>query len=185
MHIQGSGVIKLRNGTRMKVGYAGRNGHEYTAIGPLFKHYNAKGINSALSMMRWLHQNPRVGRKIMEKNESYIFFRKIEGDGPIGAQRVPLTKERSIALDSALYPYGLPVWIESSLPETTNYNKRNYRRLFINQDRGGEIKGAVRGDLFFGAGLRAEELACFMNNKGTMFTLFPRSVKIPKSYRTN
>lgn len=184
MHIQGSGVIKLRNGKTLKVGYADQNGFEYTHIGPYFKDYNAKNIDSALAMMQWLHRNPRDGRKIMEKNQSYIFFRKIEGDGPIGAQGIPLTKERSIALDSGIYPYGTPVWLESSLPNTYSYQSRDYRRLLINQDRGGAIKGGIRGDVFFGNGVRAEELACFMNNTGKMYVLFPKNITIPRKYIT-
>ena len=114
-----------------------------------------------------------------------MFFRKINGDGPIGAQGIPLTSERSIALDKAIYPYGTPVWIDTSLPKTRNYTDRKYRRLFITQDTGGAIKGAIRGDIFFGHGKRGEELACYMNNKGRQYALFPKSVKIPSYYRTH
>ncbi|MFQ3307229.1 MAG: membrane-bound lytic murein transglycosylase A [Candidatus Midichloriaceae bacterium] len=185
MHIQGSGKIKLNNNKYIRLGYAGQNGFEYKSIGPYFKHYNAKGINSALDMMEWLNRNPRDAKKIIEQNQSYIFFRHIEGEGPIGAQGIHLTPERSIAIDKAIYPYGTPVWIETTLPKTKNYKERKYRRLFIAQDTGGAIKGAIRGDVFFGHGTRAEELACYMNNVGTMYTLFPRSVKIPDYYKTN
>ena len=136
-------------------------------------------------MIEWLHQNPRDGKKIIERNQSYVFFRKINGDGPIGAQGIPLTSERSIALDKAIYPYGTPVWIDTSLPKTRNYTDRKYRRLFITQDTGGAIKGAIRGDIFFGHGKRGEELACYMNNKGRQYALFPKSVKIPSYYRTH
>jgi membrane-bound lytic murein transglycosylase A len=185
MHIQGSGRIKLNDGKLIRLGYAGQNGFEYKSIGPYFKEYNATGINSALDMIEWLHQNPRDGKKIIERNQSYVFFRKINGDGPIGAQGIPLTSERSIALDKAIYPYGTPVWIDTSLPKTRNYTDRKYRRLFITQDTGGAIKGAIRGDIFFGHGKRGEELACYMNNKGRQYALFPKSVKIPNYYRTH
>ena len=185
MHIQGSGRIKLNDGKLIRLGYAGQNGFEYKSIGPYFKEYNATGINSALDMIEWLHQNPRDGKKIIERNQSYVFFRKINGDGPIGAQGIPLISERSIALDKAIYPYGTPVWIDTSLPKTRNYTDRKYRRLFITQDTGGAIKGAIRGDIFFGHGKRGEELACYMNNKGRQYALFPKSVKIPSYYRTH
>jgi membrane-bound lytic murein transglycosylase A len=184
MHIQGSGKIKLPNNQLMRVGYAGQNGFDYTSIGPYFKHHNATGINSALDMMHWINKNASSGKKIMEINKSYIFFRKIDGPGPIGAQGIPLVAERSIALDRGIYPYSTPVWIETRLPKTRNYLDRKYRRLFITQDTGGAIKGAVRGDIFFGHGSRAEEIACHMNNKGTMFALFPRDITIPQSYKT-
>ncbi|MFK7760773.1 MAG: murein transglycosylase A [Candidatus Midichloriaceae bacterium] len=185
MHVQGSGRIKLNDGRLVRLGYAGENGHDYKSIGPYFKEYNATGINSALDMIEWLHRNPRDSREIIERNQSYVFFRKINGNGPIGAQGIPLTPERSIAIDKAIYPYGTPIWIDTSLPKTRNYIDRKYRRLFVAQDTGGAIKGAIRGDIFFGHGKRGEELACYMNNKGKQYALFPKSVKIPNYYRTH
>ena len=185
MHIQGSGRIKLNDGRLVRLGYAGQNGHDYKSIGPYFKEYNATGINSALDMIEWLHRNPQDSRKIIERNQSYVFFRTINGDGPIGAQGISLIPERSIAIDKAIYPYGTPIWIDTSLPKTRNYIDRKYRRLFIAQDTGGAIKGAIRGDIFFGHGKRGEELACYMNNKGKQYALFPKSVKIPNYYRTH
>ena len=181
MHIQGSGRIKLKNNQLMRLGYAGQNGFSYQWIGTYLKNYNVN-TNSLLDIMRWIHRNPRDGRKIMEKNQSYVFFKQINGDGPIGAQKIPLIAERSIALDSEIYPYGMPVWVETDLPKTKNYLQRKYRRLFITQDTGGAIKGAIRGDIFFGHGIRAEELACHMNDKGSMYVLFPKNVKIPSIY---
>ena len=184
MHVQGSGRIKLKNGKLIRLGYAGQNGFDYKSIGPYFKHYDAKNINSVSDMMKWIHKNPRDGKKIMEKNPSYIFFKQVSGDGPIGAQGIPLITERSIALDNGIYPYSMPVWVETELPKTKNYLKRKYRRLFITQDKGGAIKGAIRGDIFFGHGARAEELACYMNDRGSIYVLFPKSVKISNTYHT-
>jgi membrane-bound lytic murein transglycosylase A len=184
MHIQGSGRIRLTTGQLMRVGYGGQNGFDYTSIGPYFKHHGAKGIDSALDMMEWIEKNPKIGKKILEYNKSYVFFKTIDGLGPIGAQGVALTPERSLAIDSGIYPYGTPAWIETYLPKTRSYLQRHYRRLFIAQDTGGAIKGAIRGDIFFGHGTRAEELACYMNKKGKMYALFPKSVAIPTTYRT-
>ena len=182
MHIQGCGSIKLANGRELKLGYDGQNGHPYRAIGPQFKKYSRSRIDSALDMMSWLKRNPRDGKKIMESNPSYIFFKKITGTGPIGGQGVSLTPERSMAVDAGLYPYGMPIWVQTKLPKTKNYRARNYRRLFIAQDTGGSIKGAIRGDVFFGKGKRAEEMACYMNQRGTAYALFPKSVYVPSSY---
>ena len=184
MHVQGSGRIRLKNNRLMRLGYAGENGFNYESIGPHFKSYNAKNIKSALDMMKWMQRNPRDSKKIIEKNQSYIFFKQIYGNAPVGAQGISLTPERSIALDSGIYPYGMPAWVETDLPKTENYVARKYRRLFITQDTGGAIKGAIRGDIFFGHGVRAEELACYMNSKGGMYVLFPKNVKIPMVYRT-
>ena len=184
MHIQGSGRIRLNNGQLLRLGYAGQNGFEYKSIGPYFKQYNAKGINSVLDMMEWLHKNPKKSRKIVEKNQSYVFFKKIDGYAPIGGQGIPLTPERSIALDHGIYPYGTPVWVDTILPKTKNHINRKYRRLFIMQDTGGAIKGGIRGDIFFGHGKKSEELACYMNNKGKQYVLFPKNTKIQTYFST-
>lgn len=187
MHIQGSGVIKLPNKTEMKVGYAGENGFPYTAIGPYFKEYTTNHIGSAVDMINWLHKNPKIGQQIMEKNESYVFFqeRPHTYDGPIGAQGIPLTRERSVALDSGIFPYGMPLWIETKLPNTSHMPSRDFHRLMIAQDTGGAIKGAVRADIFFGRGSRAEELAGYMSNNGVYYALFPNGVDIPSVYVTS
>ena len=184
MQIQGSGIIKLDNNNILRLGYAGQNGFEYTSVGPYFKKYGATGIKSALDMIKWIHDHPIEGKKIIEKNESYIFFKKIYSDGPIGTQGTQLTAERSIAIDHSLYPFGMPIWVESSLPYSKNYIQRDYRRLFIAQDKGGAIKGAIRGDIFFGSGKRAEELACYMNNDTEFTIMLPKSVRVPKIYRS-
>ena len=135
-------------------------------------------------MIEWVHNNPKIGRKIIEHNKSYIFFKKVYEDGPVGKQGVPLTPERSIAIDNGLYPFGMPVWVETTLPYSRNYEDRKYKRLFIAQDKGGAIKGALRGDIFFGHGTRAQELACYMNSDGQFIVMFPRMVRIPKYYRS-
>jgi membrane-bound lytic murein transglycosylase A len=184
MQIQGSGIVKLGKNKYLRVGYAGQNGFDYTSVGPYFKKYGATGIKSGLDMIEWVHKNPSTGRKIIEHNKSYVFFKKVYADGPIGKQGVPLTPERSIAIDNGLYPFGMPVWVETTLPYSRHYADRKYRRLLIAQDKGGAIKGALRADIFFGHGARAEELACYMNNTGEFIVMFPRSVRIPKYYRT-
>jgi membrane-bound lytic murein transglycosylase A len=183
MHIQGSGVIKLKEGGELKVGYHGENGHAYKAIGPLFKDYCDTKIASATDMMKWLHNNPKMGKKLMEENPSYIFFRKVYGDSPIGGQGVALTGERSIAIDARIYPYGLPIWVETTTPKTTHFPSFDYNRLFIAQDTGGAIKGAIRADIFYGRGNIAEELASYMNNNGSYYILLPKTVIPPKFYK--
>ncbi len=184
MHIQGSGVIKLAEGGELKLSFAEQNGFSYKAIGPSFKKYGACNLYSALDMMNWLHANPVIGSKIMAENQSYIFFKKRPGNStPIGAQGVPLESERSIAIDSGIYPYGAPIWVETSLPNTKNYKSIPYHHLFIAQDRGGAIKGGIRADIFFGRNKRAEEIACYMNQEGRYYILFPKSIHVPKFYK--
>ena len=183
MHIQGSGVVKLKEGGEMKLHYAGENGFAYKAIGRLFKEYGATGIDSATAMMKWLHNNPKTGLEIMEKNPSYVFFEEVNGPSPIGAQNIPLIPERSLAVDSGLYPYGAPFWLETVLPKTKNMTSKKYHRLFIAQDTGGAIKGAIRGDIFFGRGTIPEELAGYMNNKGKYYIFIPKTINMPKIYK--
>lgn len=185
MQIQGSGIVILDNGGTIKLAYAEQNGYPYKAIGPEFRKYKTGKIDSALGMIDWLHKNPRMCNKIIEENKSYVFFREVFGDSPIGAQSVALTPHRSIAIDKYFYPYGAPIWIDTTLPRTKSYSSRSFTRLHIAQDTGGAIRGPVRADLFFGRGKKAEERACYMNQMGGMFVLFPKTANIPKKYDTS
>ena len=101
-----------------------------------------------------------------------MFFREITGDGPVGAQRVALTPGRSLAVDRAFIPLGVPIWLEAQ----ERFSNGVYRRLVIAQDTGGAIKGPVRGDLFWGYGREAAEGAGGMNARGRYYLLLPRSV---------
>lgn len=185
MQIQGSGIIKLDNGKCIKLAYDGQNGYPYKAIGTEFKKFKTGKIESALDMINWLHKNPKPGRQIMETNESYVFFREVQGDSPIGAQGIPLVGSRSIAIDRYFYPYGTPVWIDTDLNRTKSYPQIRFTRMMIAQDTGGAIRGPIRGDIFFGRGQKAEERASYTNNMGTMYVLFPREAYIPRVYKTN
>jgi membrane-bound lytic murein transglycosylase A len=182
LHVQGSGVLKLPNGKELKVGFADHNGYSYRSIHPLLVKHMGNKAHSTPNFLHWLEQNPKLGRKIMEHNPSYVFFKIINGRSPIGGQGVPLRGERSIAIDSRLYPYGAPIWVQTNRALRDNNPNRYYHRLFIAQDTGGAIKGAVRADIFFGRGQRAELLAGSMNQKGKYFILFPKKVKVPTSY---
>ncbi len=182
MHVQGSGRIRVSKNRYIRIGYAGANGFPYTSIGPYFKHYPTGRIGSVLDMIEWLNKNPRYASEIMQKNQSYIFFKKSNVDAVLGAQNVPLTPERSIAIDNRIYPYGAPMWIDTSLPKTRKYTTKKYQRLMIAQDKGGAIKGAIRADIFFGGTSKAEELSSYMNNKGGMYIFIPKAVKMHNSY---
>lgn len=175
LHIQGSGRIKLRDDTVMRVGYAGTNGQPYTAIG---RELIAQGKiprerMSMQAIRQWMRANPAEGAKLMRTNKSYVFFRELTGAGPIGAQGVALTPERSIAIDRGILPLGLPVWMDTVLPDTA---ATPYRRLMVAQDTGGAIKGAVRADVFWGPGARAAEMAGKMKSPGRYWFLRPRVV---------
>ena len=106
----------------------------------------------------------------MRTNKSYVFFRELKGAGPLGAQGVALTPERSIAIDRRILPLGLPVWLDTTLPDATN---SRFRRLMVAQDTGGAIRGAVRADVFWGPGARAARMAGAMKSPGRYWFLRP------------
>ncbi|MEE2996039.1 MAG: MltA domain-containing protein [Pseudomonadota bacterium] len=171
LHIQGSGRVRLSDGSTLRVGYAGTNGHPYTAIG---RELIARGAVSPEKMSMqairtWLSENPADGARLMRTNRSYVFFRELTGNGPVGAQGVALTPERSLAIDRRLLPLGLPVWIDTIKPDGAPF-----RRLMVAQDTGGAIRGAVRADIFWGAGIKAANHAGNMKSPGRYWFLFPR-----------
>lgn len=174
LHIQGSGRIRLRDGSILRVGYAGTNGQPYTAIGRelIDRGEIPRERMSMQEIRKWMRANPADGARLMRTNESYVFFRELTGPGPIGAQGVALTPERSIAVDRRLLPLGLPVWMDTVLPDAAT---TPYRRLMVAQDTGGAIRGAVRADVFWGPGARAAKLAGSMKSPGRYWFLRPRS----------
>lgn len=176
LHIQGSGVVTLQDGTQVQVGYAAQNGHSYHAVGKTLVERGAltKDEVSMQSIRAWLEKNPQEAASLMNTNNSYVFFRKLDGTGPLGAQGVPVTAGRSLAVDRTLMPYGLPLYLDAEEPDTGRIT-----RLMIAQDTGGAIKGAVRGDYFWGAGDVAADKAGRMKSKGRYFALLPKSVTVP------
>jgi membrane-bound lytic murein transglycosylase A len=117
----------------------------------------------------WLKKDKSRGQKVMESNPSYVFFRIIHGDGPYGAQNVILTPERSLAIDNRYLPYGVPLWLETSDGDNQKFNK-----LLIAQDRGGAIKGVIRGDIYFGSGSLASKKASKQKQMGEYYILLPK-----------
>lgn len=173
LQIQGSGVVTMEDGTAMRVGYDGQNGHVYYAIGrELVKRgLMAKEDVSMQSIRAWLAAYPDQAGELMDMNRSYVFFRVLEGDGPLGAENVVLSAGRSLAVDSGKMAYGVPVWVDLGAPVA---EEGPIRRLMVAQDTGGAIRGAVRGDVYFGYGERAEYLAGKMKARGRYWLLLPR-----------
>ena len=174
LHIQGSGRIRLRDGSILRVGYAATNGQPYTAIGRalITRGQIPRKRMSMQAIRQWIRANPTGGANLMRTNKSYVFFRAITGPGPIGAQGVPLTPERSVAIDQSILPLGLPMWLDTTLPDAAT---TPYRRLMVTQDAGGAIKGAVRADIFWGPGTRAAQMAGRMNSLGRYWFLRPKN----------
>lgn len=183
MHIQGSGRVKLKEGGHLNLGFDDHNGYRFSGISSALQKRELN-FRSYQQMLDFLHRNPEEGRKIIEEDPSYVFFRKVEGQYAVGGHGVQLEPERSLAVDYELYPYGTPIWVSAELPEQSMFKGRGYRRLFIAQDTGGVIRGAIRADVFFGSGASAEKVASHFKVKGRMFALFPRTVEVPNKYKS-
>ena len=181
LHIQGSGRIVFEDGPARRIGYAASNGHVYYAIGRALVERGALGKDevSLQTIRAWLGAHPDEAAAVMALNPSYVFFRWLPGDGsepgPLGAANVPLTPGRSLAVDRRILPLGAPLWIATSAP-LPGGGEAPLRRLVIAQDTGGAIRGAVRGDLFWGAGADAERIAGHMRQTGSTALLLPRAL---------
>jgi membrane-bound lytic murein transglycosylase A len=174
LHIQGSGQVELENGERMRVGYAEQNGHPFRSLGRLLiergeipaERASMQGIKD------WARRNPRRVQEFLNANPSYVFFREMPREliGPIGSLGVPLTAERSIAVDPRVVPLGVPVYLATTWPNTAD----PLNRLMVAQDTGGAIAGAVRADFYWGFGDAAGNLAGKMRQSGRMWVLLPK-----------
>jgi membrane-bound lytic murein transglycosylase A len=176
VQVQGSGRIHLAEGGTLSLGYDGSNNRPYTAIG---------GVLADMGVMRredvtwpairdWLKRNPQQGRDVMRRNERYIFFKDTKSAAATGSEGVPLTAQRSLAIDVSFTPYGTPIWIDTLRPVAGKPGATEiYRRLVIAQDSGTAIKGAARGDVFFGSGPQASDWAGRMVGAGRAIVLVP------------
>jgi len=177
LQIQGSGRVRLTDGRMMRIGYAGTNGCGYHPIGKTLMERGAlsRGNVSRQSIRKWLRAHPREAESIMSLNRSYVFFKardtKDPREGPVGSQGVPLTPERSLAVDRNYISLGTPLWIDLEHPDV---GAPRIQSLVVAQDTGGAIKGAVRGDLFWGCGPQADDLAGRMKSQGEYYLLLPK-----------
>lgn len=173
VQIQGSGLVQMNNGETLRIGYAGQNGHPYYAIGRylIANGAIAKKNISMQSIRAWLEAHPTRAKDVMNTNKSYVFFREIKGNGPIGAQGVALTAKRSLAVDRTQISYGIPIWLDIEHPVT---NLRPLRRMMVSQDTGGAIRGAVRADFFWGNGTYAQDMAGRMKSSGRYWVMLPK-----------
>ncbi|HET6519545.1 MAG TPA: MltA domain-containing protein [Geminicoccaceae bacterium] len=181
LQIQGSGQVVLDDGSTIRVGYAAQNGHRYRAIGrDLIEMGEIPKEQVSLQSIRdWLRAHPEAASDLMARNPSYVFFTEVNGldpeAGPLGSLGVPLTAGRSLAVDPAYIPLGAPVWLDTTAPAGDG-REVPLRRLVIAQDTGGAIKGPIRGDVFWGAGDVAGEIAGRMKSEGGYVLLLPKSL---------
>lgn len=174
MHIQGSGRVELESDGHVRLGFAAKNGHSYTAIGKeLIKRGEIERENMSMDALRgWLDANPKEARALMWLNRSYIFFRELDStqgaSGPIGAQGVALTPRRSLAVDTSIHAFATPIWVNAPGLES------GFSQLMIAQDAGSAIKGPERGDIYFGSGKRAGSIAGAVRHKAGFTILLPK-----------
>ena len=171
LQIQGSGFIRLPDGTRRKLQFAAKSEQPYTPIGRILiaRGEVAKEDMSVQAIRDWLERHPDQSQALMQENASYVFFtREAADEMPKGAQNVPLTPGQSLAVDPAFFPLGLPVFIETQL-----HDGRRFAQLMVAQDTGTAIKGPLRGDIFFGTGEVAARLAGHQQSPGVWTLLLP------------
>jgi membrane-bound lytic murein transglycosylase A len=168
VEIQGSGRVVFPDGTSIRIGYADQNGLPYTAIGKLLRDRGIlpPGGASMQAIKAWIAANPDQGRELMRENASYIFFKQLNGPGPVGSLNVPLTPDGSVAADPKFVPLGAPVYLAVDRPEAYG--------LWVAQDVGGAIKGPNRFDTFWGGGAQATQIAGGMAANGVAYILLPK-----------
>jgi membrane-bound lytic murein transglycosylase A len=183
MQIQGSGQIQFAGGERLRLGYADQNGHPFRSMGRALVERGELSLEQASmqGIKAWAAAHPRKLREALDTNPSYVFFRELPAlappaDGPIGALGTPLSPGYSLAGDPRAVPLGAPVYLATTSPLST----QPLRRLMAAQDTGGAIRGAVRGDFFWGTGAEAGVLAGRMRQRGRMWILWPRDAPAPK-----
>ncbi len=183
LQVQGSGRIRLMDEDApnrvIRVGYAGKNGREYTSVGRALVDRGVFTLDQVSSpvIRQWVADNPEAGQALLWLNDSYVFFRDIDDvpadRGPLGAMNRSITPGRSIAVDPAITILGAPVWIEKNgvVP---------LRRLMVAQDTGSAIKGAQRADVYYGTGDAAGAAAGAVKDGGRMIVLMPVEYALAK-----
>jgi membrane-bound lytic murein transglycosylase A len=190
LQIQGSGRVRLPTGETLRIGYADQNGHPYASIGRYLVDQGELPLEQASmeGIQAWARANPGRVAELLDQNPSYVFFRELPpGDaaegvngltaerGPPGALGVPLTAERSIAVDRRFVPLGAPVYLATTRPNS----EEPLQRLMMAQDTGGAIRGPVRADFFWGTGRDAGQVAGRMRQTGMMWVLLPNGYPLP------
>lgn len=180
MHIQGSGRIRLRDGHEFIVGYADQNGNAYATLGKIMADEGLmpKDNINFFTLRQWLYDHPDQAFEMMQRNPSYVFFKRQDNTEIVGAIGAPLMPKRSLAVDFRHIPYGLPLYLETTLPAMPGVAEHPFERLVIAQDTGGAIRKPVRGDVFFGHGQEAEYLAGYMKQKGRYALLMPKEITL-------
>ena len=171
MHVQGSGRLITPDGEVIHLGFAGSNGRKFSGLGAIMMSMgiDQENARSMPNIREWALANPRKAHELMMKNDRFIFFKEIHGETPIGSAGIPLTPERSLAVDTDYIPMHTPMWLETTTPDGWPL-----KQLMVAQDTGAAIKGGIRADFFWGYGENAFVTAGHMNQSGRYYLLLPR-----------
>src|SRR6516164_6434299 len=190
IQIEGSARVRLEDGTILRINYDGHNGYPFVPVSRILiqRSIIPRKEMSLERIREWMHANPQSAEEVLRQNRSFVFFRIVglsddrepkDAQGAphdreaVGAQGVPLTPGRSIAVDNALHLYGTPFFIQADLPLTSEKRSVSFDRLMIAQDTGSAIVGPARADIFWGAGDRAGQLANHVHHPGNFALLVP------------
>ncbi|MCA1748234.1 MAG: MltA domain-containing protein, partial [Sphingomonadales bacterium] len=168
MHVQGSGMLRLPDGSAMRVGYAGNNGYDYTSIGALMRERGLlePGQTTSQGIQAWLRAHPAEAREIMQANRRYIFFTASDNPAPAGSIGYYVTPRGSVAVDPAYVPLGAPVFLD--------VDQNVADGIWVAQDTGAAIRGPNRFDTYWGSGESAHDIAGGMAGRGRAYVLIPR-----------
>jgi membrane-bound lytic murein transglycosylase A len=181
IQIQGSARVRLEDGIMLRINYDAHNGYPFVPVGRILVERNviSREDMSLERIREWMRANPQDAEEMRRQNRSFVFFRIAglsDNREAIGAQGVPLTPERSIAVDNSLHVYGTPFFIQADLPLTGEKRTESFDRLMIAQDTGSAIVGPARADIYWGAGDRAAQLAGRLHQPGNFAMLVPEEL---------
>lgn len=178
IQIEGSARVRLEDGTMLRINYDAHNGYPNVPIGRILNERNiiSRADRSLEHIREWMRANPQSADEVLRQNRSFMFFRIVglsDDREAIGAEGIPLTPGRSIAVDNALHVYGTPFFIQTSLPLTGEKRTASFDRLMIAQDTGSAIVGPARADIYLGAGDQAGQFAGRFHHLGNIAMLVP------------
>ena len=182
IQVQGSGRIRFKDGSTMRLAYGAKSGQPYTGIGGILVERGVltRDNMSMQALRQWMKDNPGQARQLMWENKSFVFFREVTVDDPSlgapGAQQVSLTPLRSLAIDRSLGMFGTPIWLDVKVPAGPGGAMQDFRHLMVAQDTGTAIKGHARGDVYWGWGGKAASVAGQMKSPAAMIVLLPRKL---------
>lgn len=176
-HVNGSAFIELEDGEMLRLGYSGKNGQRYTSLGQeLVKDKKlAKDSVSLAKIRQWAHENPGEVEQYLTRNDSFVFFTKIDGN-PRGSLNVPVSAFRSLATDKTLFPRGAIVFVDTHLGAKSNTGV-DLEQFLFDQDTGGAIRTAGRADIYLGVGPEAEALAGRTRAEGQLYYFFLKDAR--------